>query len=192
MKLKNKIKSLLEKLKQLDLKNSSIKVKLPFYLLVFVLTTLILLWLVEVVFFENIYTFVKQDSLTRAGNRIVEEVDKKHADKLIEKISREDDVCVAVTDEFGNSIYSGINNRDCNAKISLDDFMLRIHDAQIHNGIYVNTFFKEEPVFDINASDPGSIKFKQTMRIIKQISYTGIVHGVYTPHLGLRLEHARR
>lgn len=76
MKLKNKIKSLLEKLKQLDLKNSSIKVKLPFYLLVFVLTTLILLWLVEVVFFENIYTFVKQDSLTRAGNRIVEEVDK--------------------------------------------------------------------------------------------------------------------
>lgn len=176
MKLKNKIKSLLEKLKQLDLKNSSIKVKLPFYLLVFVLTTLILLWLVEVVFFENIYTFVKQDSLTRAGNRIVEEVDKKHADKLIEKISREDDVCVAVTDEFGNSIYSGINNRDCNAKISLDDFMLRIHDAQIHNGIYVNTFFKEEPVFDINASDPGSIKFKQTMRIIKQISYTGIVH----------------
>ena len=94
MKLKNKIKSLLDKLKQFDLKNSSIKVKLPFYLLVFVLTTLILLWLVEVVFFENIYTFVKQDSLTRAGNRIVEEVDKKHADKLIEKISREDDVCV--------------------------------------------------------------------------------------------------
>ena len=143
MKLKNKIKNLLEKLKQLDLKNSSIKVKLPFYLLIFVLTTLILLWLLEVVFFENIYTFVKQDSLTRAGNRIVEEVDKKHADKLIEKISREDDVCVTVTDEFGNSIYSGINNRDCNAKISLDDFMLRIHDAQIHDGIYVNTFFKE-------------------------------------------------
>lgn len=176
MKLKNKIKTFIDKLKQLDIKNSSIKVKLPFYLLTFVLTTLVLLWLVEVVFFESIYTFVKQDSLTRAGNLIVKEVDKKHADKLIEKISREIDVCVAVTDEFGNSVYSGINNRDCNAKISLDDFMNRIHDAQSHDGIYVDEFFKEEPVFDINASDPSSIRFKQTFRVVKQISYTGIVH----------------
>lgn len=176
MKLKNKCKAFINNLKQLDLKNSSIKVKLPFYLLIFVMTTLVLLWLVEVILFENIYTYVKQDSLTRAGNLIVKEVDKKHADKLIEKISREIDVCVSVTDEFGHSVYSGINNRDCNTKISLDDFMNRIHDAQSHDGIYVDEFYKEEPVFDINASDPSSIKFKQSIRVVKQISYTGIVH----------------
>ena len=172
----NKLKTVIKNIKQVDLRNSSIKVKLPFYLLIFVLTTLLLLWLLEVVFFENIYTYMKHNSLTQAGNRIVEAVDKKHADKLIEKISREHDVCVTVSDEFGNSIYSGINNRDCNTKISLDDFMMRIHDAQSNGGIYVNEFFKEEPVFDINASSPGSIKFKQSVRVIKQISYTGIVH----------------
>ncbi len=179
MKLKNKLIELVGKLKACfskkpSLKHLSIKFKLPFYLLIFDLVMIVFLWTFEVICFENIYTYVKKLTLTRAGNQIVEEVDKMHADKLIEKVTRENDVCVTVTDENGTPIFTGINSRDCVSSISLDNFLVRVYTAKQHGGIYVNEFNKEEPFFDINASNPTSIKFKQRTRLIRQINYTGI------------------
>ena len=132
---------------------------------------LIVLWLSEVVFLNDIYKLIKTNSITNAGNDIVEEIDRKHIDKMIQKVARDNGACVTVTDDFGNILYKGDFNNSCATQLSLSEFTTRINKALENRNTYVDKTQREEhfvseilPNFDV----------KMGTRIINEIKYTGI------------------
>lgn len=175
MKLKNKLMNVYHNLKnnlrKANFRNASIRYKIPLFLLIFVSAMLFILWLSEVVFIEDIYQSIKSDSIHKAGNEIVKEVDKKHIDKLVQKVSRDHGACVSVTDVYGNILYKGDFNNSCKSSISLSEFTTRIAEAVNHDSTYLEKVTREEtyiseitPNFDI----------RMATRVIKEIKFTGI------------------
>lgn len=136
---------------------------------------LLMIWLVEVVFFDSIYQKMKSDAIMKTGDEIVSNIDKRNVDKLIEKASRDNDFCITVTDLAGNLIYSGDYYGSCKDNVKLNDFIIRTNEALASNKSIVKIKERNEPyISDISLINSKDFSFKQKLRVIKEISYTGI------------------
>lgn len=92
-----------------------IRWKMFAYLMFFLLLLLTLLWIFQVVFFEDIYKFVKIQEIKYAANSISENCDLSNdkVDNLSERIAQNYEVCVLVFDEYGYIIVSKDYLQDC-------------------------------------------------------------------------------
>lgn len=81
----------------------------------FLLLLLVLLWSFQVVFFEEIYKFVKINEIKRAADNISENCDlpTDKVDSLAERIAQNYEVCILVFDEYGYIIASKDYLQDC-------------------------------------------------------------------------------
>ena len=166
----------LSKLKE-QIKNLSIRIKLPLYLLIFVFIIIALLWGVEVIGLDTIYREVKAYQIEEAGKTLVKDVDKKHADKLVEKISRDYNVCVRIYNENGFPIYTASTMDDnCSDKIETSVFLTRLSNATYHDNFYVEENIKEERFLsDISFSEKElKLKYRYSSRFITTLSLSAI------------------
>ena len=84
------------------------------YLLGFTAVLLILLWVLQTVYLEDFYKRIKINELDDAFENIQSVIDDDNLDNSIELIGSSYDICILVTDEYGNKVYSSEQNMQCN------------------------------------------------------------------------------
>ncbi len=96
-------------------RSPGIRVHLFAYMMIFLLILLGLLWLFQVVFFEEIYKSVKIGEIEEAAIRLSEgrELETKAIDELAGQIAQEYEVCVLIFDANGNVIATKDILQDC-------------------------------------------------------------------------------
>ena len=115
----------------------SIKWKIFIYMLGFTAVLLGLLWLFQTVYLDEFYKKIKTNELEDARESIIAVVDNTNAKEAIEAIGASYDVCVRVTDSYGNDIYMAEQNMQCNVhKLRRDQVLRIISEARANGGSY--------------------------------------------------------
>ena len=118
-------------------KRIGIKWKIFIYLLGFTAVLLILLWVLQTVYLEDFYKRIKINELDDAFENIQSVIDDDNLDNSIELIGSSYDICILVTDEYGNKVYSSEQNMQCNIhKLRPDELRKMINFARINGGTY--------------------------------------------------------
>ncbi len=78
-------------------KKLSIKWSVFLYILMFAAVILLILWLCQIVFLDNIYKTVKMNEIEHAADRITADINSKNLGETIDDIGS-DDICVSVVD----------------------------------------------------------------------------------------------
>lgn len=126
----------------------SIKWKIFIYMLGFTAVLLGLLWLFQTVYLDEFYKKIKTNELEDACESIVAVVDDVNANEAIEAIGASYDVCVRVTDAYGNDIYESEQNMQCNVhKLRRDQLLRLITEARANGGSYQAKVENEVPDF---------------------------------------------
>ena len=115
----------------------SIKWKIFIYMLGFTAVLLGLLWLFQTVYLDEFYKKIKTNELEDACESIVAVVDDANAKEAIEAIGASYDVCIRVTDTYGNDVYMTEQNMQCNVhKLRRDQLLKLIAQARANGGSY--------------------------------------------------------
>lgn len=91
----------------------SIKWKLFLFLLGFCTVLLILLWLFQVVFLNDFYKHIKISEIKSAADSIEKNIDSDNLDTLVKTISLNNDVCIEISSENGDVLYSSHVLKNC-------------------------------------------------------------------------------
>lgn len=91
-----------------DLKHEkiSIKWKLFFYLLSFIIILLIFLWLFQIVYLDKFYKSIKHKELKSATAQMLSSLENSDLDYEVENIASEYDLCILIVDSDKNQLYS--------------------------------------------------------------------------------------
>ena len=126
----------------------SIKWKIFIYMLGFTAVLLGLLWLFQTVYLDEFYKNIKTNELEDACESVVAVLDDENANEAIEAIGASYDVCVRVTDAYGNDIYETEQNMQCNVhKLRRDQLLRLITEARANGGSYQAKVENEVPDF---------------------------------------------
>lgn len=126
----------------------SIKWKIFIYMLGFTAVLLGLLWLFQTVYLDEFYKKIKTNELEDACESVVAVLDDVNANEAIEAIGASYDVCVRVTDAYGNDIYESEQNMQCNVhKLRMDQLLRLITEARANGGSYQAKVENEVPDF---------------------------------------------
>lgn len=133
----------------------SIKWKIFIYMLGFTAVLLGLLWLFQTVYLDEFYKKIKTNELEDACESIVAVVDDANAKEAIEAIGASYDVCIRVTDTYGNDVYMTEQNMQCNVhKLRRDQLLKLIAQARANGGSYQAKVENEVPDF-LKYNDKG-------------------------------------
>ena len=126
----------------------SIKWKIFIYMLGFTAVLLGLLWLFQTVYLDEFYKNIKTNELEDACESVVAVLDDENANEAIEAIGASYDVCVRVTDAYGNDIYESEQNMQCNVhKLRREQLLRLITEARANGGSYQAKVENEVPDF---------------------------------------------
>lgn len=133
-------------------KKIGIKWKIFIYLLGFTAVLLILLWVFQTVYLEDFYKRIKTNELENAFENIQSVIDDEDMESSIELIGSSYDICILVTDEYGNKLYSSEQNMQCSIhKLRPDELKNMIAFARNNGGTYsvkkenqIRDFFKPD------------------------------------------------
>lgn len=122
------------------------------YLLGFTAVLLILLWVFQTVYLEDFYKRIKTNELENAFENIQSVIDDEDMESSIELIGSSYDICILVTDEYGNKLYSSEQNMQCSIhKLRPDELENMIAFARNNGGTYsvkkenqIRDFFKPD------------------------------------------------
>jgi len=85
-------------------KKASINLKLTIYFSAFALAIIFILWFIQVLCLDPYYQITKKFEVKRVASKIEEYIDKDQRDDYIENIAYQYNMCVEITDIFGNHI----------------------------------------------------------------------------------------
>ena len=126
----------------------SIKWKIFIYMLGFTAVLLGLLWLFQTVYLDEFYKKIKINELEDACESVIAVIDEDNAMEAIEAIGASYDVCIRVTDAYGNDVYMTEQNMQCNVHRFRRDQLLRlITEARANGGSYKTKVENEVPEF---------------------------------------------
>ncbi len=151
------------------------------YMMAFLLLLLGLLWLVQVVLFENIYKTIKISEIRRAAEGISENIDLEtpKIDTLAERIAQDREVCVLIFDEKGNILVSKDILQDCIIhKMPARNIQMLYQSALKNGGEKLSRFQRE--AFRNSYYDTDAYKGNVPMRdegLGESIIYTKITHS---------------
>ena len=107
-----------------------------------------LLWLFQTVYLDEFYKNIKTNELEDACESVVAVLDDVNANEAIEAIGASYDVCIRVTDAYGNDVYMTEQNMQCNVHRFRRDQLLRlITEARANGGSYKTKVENEVPEF---------------------------------------------
>ena len=90
-----------------------IRWKIFAFLAVFVAALLLILYLLQVVFLDEIYRAITIQSVKDASLTLAEHIDDQDLDSLVEQIAWRDQLCVRILDESGQDLYSASTLHNC-------------------------------------------------------------------------------
>ena len=115
----------------------SIKWKIFIYMLGFTAVLLGLLWFFQTVYLDEFYKKIKTSELEDAYESVEAVIDDENAKDAIEAIAASYDICIRVTDAFGNDIYVAEQNMQCSVyKFRRDQLLRLIGEARSNGGSY--------------------------------------------------------
>ncbi|MBQ7646022.1 MAG: two-component sensor histidine kinase, partial [Clostridia bacterium] len=105
---------------------------------IFTAVILILLWLCQVVFLDNIYKTIKTAEIKRAAYRITNYIESDDLETAADSIAEKDDVCIMVlqmlSDKYALQLVSADHLRNCVIhKMSSSD-IAKLYEACVENG----------------------------------------------------------
>ena len=126
----------------------SIKWKIFIYMLGFTAVLLGLLWFFQTVYLDEFYKKIKTGELEDAYESVEAVIGDENAKDAIEAIAASYDICIRVTDAFGNDIYVSEQNMQCNVhKFRRDQLLRLIGEAKVNGGSYRARVETELPDF---------------------------------------------
>lgn len=127
----------------MNMKNKlmSIQWKIFFYLLGFCGFLLLILWLFQVVFLDSFYKNIKINQIKHSAATIVKNIDNQNLQELIDKIASNNDLCIEILSESGDTLYSADVLRDCMIhKMDAFEKLKILNDAQDNGGEFLQYF----------------------------------------------------
>ncbi len=79
----------------------------------FVALLLVLLWLFQIVFLESFYKSIKTNSIKNTATSIVDSINDENFYSELNRLTRQDVICVHIINEDGDTIYSSGNQSSC-------------------------------------------------------------------------------
>jgi len=89
----------------LKLNKNSISIKLWKYFALFTMITLVLLWLLQIVFLQTFYNHMQQKSIEKTADKIAENLKNNLDFSFIDRIAYDNSMQVILTDISGNILY---------------------------------------------------------------------------------------
>ncbi|MDD3335632.1 MAG: HAMP domain-containing sensor histidine kinase [Eubacteriales bacterium] len=102
----------MKKIKQKH-RSMSIRSRIFIYFLLFTALLLVLLWLFQIVFLDVFYRMQKTDGVQKASESIARNIEHEEIETLIDRLGQENGVCILVTDEKMNTVYSSDTTFGC-------------------------------------------------------------------------------
>ena len=123
-------------------KRLSIKWHLFLWLAVFVVVTITLLWVFQVIFLDDFYKFIKTNEIKVTASAVADSLDDE---SNIETIAKTNDISVMIYDEDGQPIYSTINTPNgFNFPISAVTIKEMAQKAKNNGGIFLEIYDIEQ------------------------------------------------
>lgn len=114
-----------------------IKWKIFIYLLGFTAILLAILWFFQTVYLETFYKKIKINELENAFDNIESIIDEDDIGDAVELIGSSYDICIYITDIYGNELYTSEQNMQCSIhKLRTDDIKGMILLARANGGSY--------------------------------------------------------
>lgn len=101
------------KLKSIKLHQLSLQWKIYLFLLSFCALLLLILWLFQVVFLDDIYKAIKIKEIKSDANAIIKTINANNYEELIDQISNSKDICIEIITKNGAEVYSADVVREC-------------------------------------------------------------------------------
>ena len=95
------------------MKNISIKWKIFLFLIGFCGILLVMLWLFQVVFLDDLYKAIKINEIKSSENAIEKNINSESLSELVSRISISNDVCIEILSDDGTQLYSSDVLKDC-------------------------------------------------------------------------------
>ena len=89
----------------MKLNKNSISIKLWKYFALFTMITLVLLWLLQIVFLQTFYNHMQQKSIEKTADKIAENLKNNLDFSFIDRIAYDNSMQVILTDISGNILY---------------------------------------------------------------------------------------
>lgn len=89
----------------LKLDSKSLKFKLWTYFIIFAAVIMIILWLLQIVFFNSYYETMKTNEIKKIGNSLVQEFGKEGFEDLLYTTSLSEGIAIQIIDENGSLVY---------------------------------------------------------------------------------------
>lgn len=93
-----------------------------------------LLWLFQICFLDSFYRGIKTKQIESCAQEIVKHIDDYNLDARLESISREKQVCIAITDETGYKIHSQEAWQNCVIHRMDEVLYVRAYNLTLENG----------------------------------------------------------
>jgi signal transduction histidine kinase len=149
-------------LKQIKLKNISVKWRLFFYISAFAAATLLLLWLFQVVFLQGFYKSIKVNDIKSAASGITKNIDSDDLQTYIKTVSQKKDVSIVIASLDGEVLYSEETSPDSVLlHLSQSGLLSLIEEAQTNNGDYLRRFDRGGIIFDPGKNSPFPARLPQ-------------------------------
>ncbi len=117
-----------------------IKWKIFIYMLSFIAVLLALLWIFQTIYLDDFYKMIKQNEIDEALEHVEAIIDADDMTEGLELVSTSYDICVLVTDMYGNELYSLDRNKQCYIhKMRRDERISLIGNAVLNGGAYEET-----------------------------------------------------
>lgn len=129
-----------------DINRLKLKWKVFGFLLGFCALLLLILWLFQTVFLESFYRYIKVSDVKKTGDSISQNIDSKNLSDYISTISQNNDVCIDILSDNGESIASCDYSRDCVIhKMSIIDKIKLIENTKKNGGEFYEYLSIEPP-----------------------------------------------
>lgn len=113
----------------------SIKWKLFAYLLIFSAILLLILWILQTVYLDNFYKYVKRKQLKSAQKNLLSVMDdENHIEEALSAISKRYDICILIADSDGNMLCSSEDEKDCIIHKLDKNKLVKIYQRTIEKG----------------------------------------------------------
>ena len=117
------------------MKKPTLKWRIIGYMAAFSAIILVLLWLIQVVFLEEVYQTVKRSELKTSASIICRNIDNDDIETLMSRISQENEICISIYTENGEKIADSHIDAACMLhNIPSDILFKHYYDAQNNGG----------------------------------------------------------
>lgn len=123
-------------MKHRNIKKPGLKWRIIGYMSLFLAMIVIVLWLFQVVFLEDVYRMIKRTEITQSAESISKNInmDGDDLDALVTRISQENDVCISIYNSMFASITESCLGRDCILHHMPSEALKKYYDDATKNG----------------------------------------------------------